>query len=40
MRRVFKYKLDNSTSILSLSKSAIIRKVALQYGHPTVWAET
>ena len=39
MRRVFKYKLDNSTSILSLPKSAIIRKVALQYGHPTVWAE-
>ena len=39
MRRIFKYKLDSPTSILSLSKSAIIRKVALQYGHPTVWAE-
>ena len=39
MRIVFKYKLDNSTSILSLPKSAIIRKVALQHGHPTVWAE-
>ena len=39
MRRIFKYKLDNSTSILSLPKSAIKRKVALQYGHPTEWAE-
>lgn len=39
MRKVFKYQLDNSTSVLTLSKSAIIRKVALQHGHPTVWAE-
>ena len=39
MRKVFKYQLENSTSVLSLSKTAIIRKVALQYGHPTVWAE-
>lgn len=39
MRRVFKYQLENSTSVLSLSKSAIIRKVALQQRRPTVWAE-
>ncbi len=39
MRRVFKYQLYNPTSVLGLSKSAIIRKVALQYGYPTVWAE-
>ena len=39
MRKVFKYQLENSTSVLYLSKSAIIRKVALQHGHPTVWAE-
>ena len=39
MRKVFKYQLENSTSVLTLSKSAIIRKVALQYGNPTVWVE-
>ena len=39
MRKVYKYQLENSTSVLTLSKSAIIRKVALQHGHPTVWAE-
>ena len=39
MRKVYKYQLENSTSVLTLSKSAIIRKVALQHGNPTVWAE-
>ena len=39
MRKVYKHQLEHSTSVLTLSKSAIIRKVALQHGHPTVWAE-
>lgn len=39
MRNVFKYHLDSKDTVLSLSESAKIRKIAQQHGRIVAWAE-